>query len=121
MNVAYWIIAGLLAAFYVYSGGMKVIQSREALQPMMAWVDRTPMPLVRLIGVLEILGSIGLIGPPVTGIVPWLAVGAAAGLVLLQIGGITLHIVRGEARQIGLNIVLIVLAGLATWLATIWV
>ncbi len=57
MRVAYWIIAGLLAAFFLYAGGKKVAQNREQLRPMMGWVDRVPMPLVRTIGVLEILGA----------------------------------------------------------------
>ena len=77
---------------------------------MMGWVDRVPMPLVRTIGVLEVLGAAGLILPPLTGIAPWLAVAAAVGLVLIQVGGIAVHLSRGEARLIGLNIGLLVTA-----------
>ena len=83
MLIAYWIIAGLLALFYVYSGGTKVVRSREQLKPMMGWVETTPLPAVRAIGVLEVLAAIGLILPPLTGIAPWLALVAAAGLVLV--------------------------------------
>ena len=118
MDVAYWIVAGLLALFYLYAGGKKVIQTREQLQPMMGWVDRTPMPAVRTIGVLEVLGAIGLILPPLTGIAPSLARAAAIGFVLLQIGATTVHLRRGEARQIGLNIALILAAAVTVWLAT---
>ncbi len=42
MTVAYWIVAGLLAVFFVYAGGIKVVQSPEKLRPMMAWVDSVP-------------------------------------------------------------------------------
>ena len=96
MEIAYWIVGGLLAVFYGYAGGKKVWQSQEQLLPMMGWVDRVPMPLVRTIGVLEVLGAAGLILPPATGIAPWLAVAAAAGLVLIQVGGIAVHLSRGE-------------------------
>ncbi len=120
MTVAYWIVAGLLALFYLYAGGKKVIQTREQLQPMMGWVDRMPMPAVRTLGVLEVLGAIGLILPPLTGLAPWLAFAAAIGFVVLQIGGATLHLSRGEARLIGLNIALIVVAAVTVWLATTW-
>ncbi|MET9899629.1 DoxX family protein [Streptomyces sp. NPDC006446] len=120
MDVAYWIVAALLAVFYLYAGGKKVLHSQERLQPMMGWVDRVPMPLVRLIGTLEVLGAAGLILPPLTGIAPWLAVAAAAGLVLIQVGGIALHVSRGEARLIGLNIVLLVAAAAAVWLGITW-
>nr|BFE73406.1 hypothetical protein GCM10020092_067070 [Actinoplanes digitatis] len=57
MEIAYWITAALLAAFYLYAGGMKVARSQEQLQPMMGWVDTVPMPLVRTIGTLELLGA----------------------------------------------------------------
>ncbi|WP_422770192.1 DoxX family protein [Plantactinospora sp. WMMC1484] len=121
MELAYWIIAALLAAFYLYAGGKKTVQSREQLQPMMGWVDRVPMPLVRTIGVLEILGAAGLILPPLTGIAPWLAIAAAIGLVLIQIGGVGVHLSRDEAGQIGLNIALLVTAAATAWLATSWI
>ncbi len=120
MKVAYWIVAALLALFYLFSGGLKVLRSADQLRPMMGWVDAVPLRLVRTIGVLEVLGALGLILPPLTGIAPALALAAAIGLVLLQIGGISLHLSRGEARLIGLNVVLLVLAGLEIWLATAW-
>ncbi|MFG2437410.1 DoxX family protein [Streptomyces sp. NPDC048508] len=121
MDVAYWIVAGLLALFYVYAGGMKVLRSQEQLRPMMGWVDRVPMALVRVIGTLEILGAAGLILPPLTGIAPVLAVAAAVGLVLIQVGGIAVHVSRGEARLIGLNIALLAAAAASAWLGTTWV
>ena len=55
MNIAYWIVAGLLALFYVYAGTLKVIRSRDQLRPMMAWVDRIPLPAVRA---LEPVGTV---------------------------------------------------------------
>ena len=118
MEIAYWIVAGLLAVFYLYAGSMKVVRSQEQLRPMMGWVDQIPMPLVRTIGVLEVLGAAGLILPPLTGIAPGLAIAAAIGLVLIQAGGIVVHLSRGEARLIGLNIALLVAAAAAAWLAT---
>lgn len=110
----------LPAVFYRYAGGKKVAQSRERLRPMMGWVDRVPMPLVRFIGTAEVLGAAGLILPPLTGIAPWPAVAAAIGLVLIQVGGIVLHVSRGEARQIGLNIVLLLTAVAVAVLGTTW-
>ena len=119
MHVAYWIVAGLLALFSVYGGGVQVIQSREQLLPMMAWVDTTPMRAVRAIGVVELLGVLGLILPPLTGIAPWLAFAAAIGFVVLQIGATRVHLRRGD-RQIGLNLALILVAAATVWLATTW-
>ncbi|MFD7834434.1 DoxX family protein [Streptomyces sp. NPDC059761] len=119
MNIAYWIVAGLLALFYLYGGGVKAVRSRERLQPMMAWVDSTPMPAVRAIGVVEVLGAAGLVLPPLTGITPWLALAAAVGFVVLQIGATRVHLRRGD-RQVALNLTLLLAATVAASLATIW-
>ena len=120
MRVAYWIVAGLLAVFYLYAGGIKVTRSKDQLRPMTGWVDSVPLRLVRTIGVLEVLGALGLILPPLTGIAAALALAAATGLALIQAGGISLHLSRGEATVIWLNIALLALAGAAIWLSTTW-
>jgi hypothetical protein len=49
-----------------------------------------------------------------------LAVAAATGLVLIQIGGTIVHLTRGEAKVIGLNVALLVLAAVEIRLATSW-
>jgi hypothetical protein len=120
MKVAYWIDAALLALLYLYSGGIKVVRSKDQLRPMMGWIDTVPLRLVQTIGVLEVLGALGLVLPPLTGIAAGLALAAAIGLVLIQVGGISLHLSRGETKMIGLNIVLLALAGVAIWLSTTW-
>lgn len=119
MNVAYWILAGLLALFYLYGGALKVIRSRDRLRPMMAWVDTMPMPAVRAIGVIEVLGASGLILPPLTGIAPWLALPAATGFAVLQVGATRVHLALGD-RQVALNLTLLVAAAVTVWLATTW-
>lgn len=117
MNIAYWTVAGLLAIFYVYAGALKVIRSRDRLRPMMAWVDHIPLPALRALGAVEILGATGLILPPLTGIAPPLASAAAIGFVLLQAGAIAVHLI-GEDRRIALNVGLTVAAAVTIWLAT---
>ncbi|MFI0716441.1 DoxX family protein [Streptomyces inhibens] len=117
MNIAYWIVAGLLALFYFYAGTLKVIRSRDHLRPMMAWVDRMPLPALRALGAVEILGAAGLILPPLTGTAPWLAPAAAVGFVLLQTGAIAVHL-TGEDRGITLNAGLTATAAVTVWLAT---
>lgn len=121
MEVAYWILAGVLALFYVYAGGQKLIRSQEQLNPMMAWAGTTvPMPGVRAIGAVEVLGAIGLILPAATGIAPVLALVAAIGFAVLQILAGLFHVRRGEAELTPLNWILVVLAAVTSWLATTW-
>ncbi|MEU6405945.1 DoxX family protein [Streptomyces sp. NPDC046985] len=119
MRVAYWVVAGLLALFYLYGGGVKVIRSRDQLRPMMAWVDSMPMAGVRAIGLIEVLGAVGLILPPLTGIAPSLAEAAAIGFAVLQVGAVKVHLSRGD-RQIALNVVLLLVTAVTIWLATAW-
>jgi hypothetical protein len=117
--VVYWIVAGLLALFYLYAGGLKLVRSRQQLRPMMAWVDTIPMPVVRAIGLVEVLGAIGLVLPPLTGIAPWLALVAAIGFVVLQIGATAVHLSLGD-RRIALNTTLVLAAAGTALAATTW-
>ncbi|WP_217140684.1 DoxX family protein [Streptomyces sp. AC627_RSS907] len=119
MNAVYWIVAGLLAAFYLYGGGLKVVRSRERLRPMMAWVDSMPMPAVRALGAVEVLGAAGLVLPPLTGVAPWLAPAAAVGFVVLQTGATGVHLRLGD-RRIALNLALLATAAVTVPLATAW-
>ncbi|KJY37053.1 DoxX family protein [Streptomyces sp. NRRL S-495] len=117
MNIAYWIVAGPLALFYLYAGTLKVIRSPDQLRPMMAWVDRIPLPALRALGTVEVLGAAGLLLPPLTGVAVPLASAAAGGLVLLQAGAIAVHLTGGD-RRIALNLGLVTAAAVTAWLAT---
>ena len=110
MNIALWVVQILLALAFGIAGIMKVSQPIDWLEARMGWVKSVGPRGVRLIGSLEILGAIGLILPAVTGILPWLTPLAATGLVLTMIGAMITHGRRGEYSQIGMNVVLLLLA-----------
>jgi hypothetical protein len=119
VDIAYWLLAWLLAAFYAYAGGRKLAQSQPELAPMMAWAGTTiPMPGVRAIGAVELLGAIGLVLPPLLDIVATsLAIAAAIGLAVLQVLAALFHLWRRETKDVWLNIVLFLLAAATAWLA----
>ena len=111
MNIVLWIVQILLALAFLMAGTMKATQPLDRLVARMQWVKSLRPPrLVRVIGVLEVLGAIGLILPAVTGILPWLTPVAAIGLVLTMIGAMMLHTRRGEAAHIAPNVILLLLA-----------
>ncbi|WP_033216063.1 DoxX family protein [Kitasatospora phosalacinea] len=114
MRIAYWIVAGPLALFYLYAGALKALRSPDRLRPMMAWVDRVPLPALRALGGLELLGAAGLLLP--TALVAWPAPAAATGLLLLQVGAVPVHLTGGD-RRIGLNLALLTAAAAALWLS----
>ncbi|MFD4537546.1 DoxX family protein [Kitasatospora sp. NPDC058397] len=112
MTIAYWFLAIPLAAFYLYAGALKATRDRDRLRPMMAWVDRVPLPAVRALGAVELLGAAGLLLPPAVGVAPGLA--AAVGFVLLQTGAIAVHLTGGD-RRVALNAGLLAAAAATVW------
>ena len=110
MIIAVWIVSGLLALVYVIAGGVKVVASRETVQSRLSWTRHARVWQVKAVGTIEVLAAIGLVAPPLTHILPILAAVAAAGLVLVQLVAIGVHVRIGEGRQIAVNIVLLLLA-----------
>lgn len=110
MTIVLWIVQGLLALAYGMAGGMKASRPIEALGKSMTWVRSVPPAFVRFIGVVELLGAIGIILPLATGILPWLTVAAAVGLVIVQVGAIAFHLARSETQRLPINAVLLLLA-----------
>ena len=115
MNIALWVVQGLLALAFVMAGAMKVFQPKEKLAAQMAWVNDFSPGTVKLIGALEVLGAIGLVAPMLTGILPWLTPLAAVGLVLTMLGAIVTHVRRGENQMLIANIVLGLLAAFVAY------
>ncbi len=110
MNIALWIVQGLLALAFLMAGGMKAMQPKEKLAGKMAFVEDFSQGQVRGIGILEVLGAIGLVAPPLTGILPILSPIAALGLALTMVGAFITHLRRGEMQMTLPNVVLFVLA-----------
>jgi hypothetical protein len=92
MNVALWIVQGLLAALFLFAGGTKLILSVEEMTKQM------PMPgwFLRFIGVAEVLGAIGLILPWLLRFRPGLTSLAATGLVIIMIGAVVVTLASGD-------------------------
>ncbi|HZA10303.1 DoxX family protein [Mycobacterium sp.] len=117
MNVALWVIAGLLAVAMLGAGSMKLVKSKTQLaaNPQMAWAADFSPALIKFIGAVEFLAAIGLILPPNVGIAPVLVAVAAAGIVLLMIGAAVTHGRRGEYSPIAINVLLLALSAVVVW------
>jgi hypothetical protein len=94
---------------------MKAFRPKEALADNMGWVEDFSVPMVKLIGGLEILAAIGLILPAALDIAPILVPIAALGLVLMMIGAILTHARRKEYQALPINVVLLLLAAFVAW------
>jgi hypothetical protein len=98
MNIALWVVQGLLALVMFGAGTMKAVSPRAKLlaNPQMAWADDFTEGQIKLIGLAEITGAVGLIVPSATHIVPILTPVAAACLAVIMLGAVRTHLGRKE-------------------------
>jgi uncharacterized membrane protein YphA (DoxX/SURF4 family) len=109
MQIALWIDAILVALLYVLAGGMKVFNTAKFSESA-PWAQKIGPMAVRAVGALELIGAIGLILPQATGIgAPVLTILAAAGLLVIQIVAIGIHIVEKSLKSLPMNAVLVIL------------
>lgn len=106
MNLALWIIAGLLAAVFLVAGGNKLFipKAKLAKAPGGGWVNDFSTGFVKSLGTVEILGAIGLIVPAWVGIAPILVPLAATGLAIIMAGAAVVEYRRQERIHMALNL-----------------
>ena len=110
MTYALWIVQGLLAALFLFAGGMKLVLPLEAME--------SPVPLpgtfLRFIGVAEMLGGLGLVLPGLLRIRRGLTPLAALGLVIMMLGATAVTLAGGT---IALALVPLGMGALAAFVA----
>jgi uncharacterized membrane protein YphA (DoxX/SURF4 family) len=110
VNLALWIVSILLAFAFGAAGFTKISQPKEKLSSKMHWVDDYSANGVKLVGLAEILGALGLILPWATGIAKILTPLAAVGLAIIMVLAALYHGRKGETREVAVNVVLFALA-----------
>lgn len=117
MNLVLWIGQSLLALVFLGSGAAKSVMTKDRMIATgQTGVRPFPLPAIRIVAALELLGAVGLIAPWASGILPVLTPAAALGFVLLMVGAGISHASLGEYRQVvGVNAVLAVVAGLVAY------
>lgn len=110
MNAVLWLLQIVLALAFGALGLLMLTRSRERLLRVAGWVEDFPEPVVRLIGVLELLGAAGLLLPGVLGVAGVLVPVAALGLAVLLVGAIVTHLLRGEQDEVALPVGLLLAA-----------
>ena len=109
MNTVLWIVQGILAAMFLMAGFMKATSPYEKLTKSMQWATRYPLSAVRIIGLSEALGAMGLVLPMLLGILPALTWVAAVALAIIMIFAMVHHSKHGEKKEMGFNSVLLLL------------
>ena len=110
-RVTLWVLQGLLAAVFLFSGGMKLVAPAEMLKGPVAM----PIAFLRFIGAAEFIGAIGLILPGLLRIKPFLTSLAATGLVIIMIGATVISFMAGPAVLAAIPAVVGVLAAIVAY------
>lgn len=111
MNTILWIVQGILAITFLWAGFMKLFKSENLPFP---WV-KDNANLVMITGIVDLLGGLGIVLPTLLRIQPKLTIYTAYGIVtLMTIAGI-FHISRGEAKDIGFNIFMLLMTIFVGW------
>jgi uncharacterized membrane protein YphA (DoxX/SURF4 family) len=117
VNIALWIIAGLMATVFVVAGSTKLFIPRDKLAkaPGGGWVLSFSPGFVKGLGALEILGAVGLIVPALLDILPILVPVAATGLATIMVGASIVTYRRQELKHVVVNLAYLGLLAVLAW------
>lgn len=115
MNIALWIAQLFLAFSLFYSGGTKAFVTIADLAVQWPSIGAIDPLLVRLLGIVDMLGAIGLIVPAILRIRPMLTVLAAWGVLALMACALVFHVRQDELGQVGVNLFFGSLALFIAW------
>jgi len=107
MLVFLWVAEIVLALLYFGLGVMRLVQPYSRLVRVLRWPADFPAWGVKLIGMAEILGALGLLLPAATDVAPILTPIAACALALMMAGAVAVHIRRRERQRIALPAILL--------------
>jgi putative oxidoreductase len=112
LRIALWSAQIVLAIVFALAGGMKVSTPAAELAKM---TPGFPLVFLRLLGIAELAGSIGIILPALTRIAPVLTPLASAGFVIVMASAAVLHLARGQFGELAVVVVLGALAYFVAW------
>jgi hypothetical protein len=115
MDIALWIVQGVLTALMLMVGLMKLAKPQDELVDNMAFMEDFTDGPIKAIGALEVLAAVGLILPGITGISPVLVPLAGIGIALIQTGAVIVHSRRSETKRLIMNLVFIAMAVFIAW------
>lgn len=114
LHITLWVAQIVVAAFFLVGAALK-FQPIDKIALMMPWTGQVPVLYVRLLGIIDLLGALGLILPALLRIKPQLTPVTALLVIALMICAIIFHVSRGEASLTGANIIAGFMAAFIAW------
>lgn len=112
MTILLWGTQLFLSAVFGYSGFMKSTRSEHDLVAMgQTGVEHLSLPLIRFIGVSEVVGVVGLLLPDLLTYWPMVTPVAAGCLGLIMLPAGVIHYRRDEYRALAFNALVLCCAG----------
>lgn len=102
MNTILWIMQGLLSAFFIMPGFGKITGSKEKHISDGHLKSSDSIIPIRILGILELLGCIGIVTPWLTGIVPILTPITAVCFCIIMAAGMIVHTRKKEYKMLPL-------------------
>jgi uncharacterized membrane protein YphA (DoxX/SURF4 family) len=115
MNTTLWVIQALLAAFFIMPGIGKISSSKQKhIEDGHLKAGNSIIP-IRILGILELLGCIGIIVPWLTDIAPVLTPVTALCFCLIMLAGIIIHTQKKEYKMLPILVAVFMLAAVAAY------
>jgi uncharacterized membrane protein YphA (DoxX/SURF4 family) len=110
VSVVLWIVQGLLALVFLFSGASKLVMSIEEMTKDVA----LPGAFLRFLGIAEMAGGLGLVLPGLFRVRPGLTPLAAACLVIIMIGA---TVITATTMGVGMALIPLMVGLLAAFVA----
>jgi len=91
MNIALWVAQGFAALVFLLTGALKVVTPKEKLAEKMHWAATWPPGRIKLLGLTEVAGALGLVLPAALHVALVLVPISAVCLAVLMLGAVQTH------------------------------
>jgi uncharacterized membrane protein YphA (DoxX/SURF4 family) len=115
LRAALWVLQIVLSVLFAWTGWTKLISGENDLRGAVSWTVDIPVSLVRVIGIVELLGALGLVLPAATRIRPQLTPIAASCLTTVMMLAVMFHLYRGDTRLVLIPAMLAIAGLVVAW------
>lgn len=115
MNTLVLIIQGVLALFFIMPGYGKITGSKESHVADGHLKANSSILPIRILGVLELLGCIGILFPWVLGIVPVLTPITAVCFCIIMLAGMIVHTSKKEYKMLPMLLIVFLMSALVAY------